>query len=121
MLLGGADNLAGTDGCHEIEETLRKEGVEISITTYPRATHGWDENSSYRKITESGGANCRFLLKDGGGIRAKTPDQPLLDSLDGKAYLTECMKQPATYVEHNDEATKKGRQAVIDAALKYLR
>ena len=121
MLLGGADHFAGISGCYEIEETLRGKGADVSVIVYPNATHGWDENIPYTKVADPGSEDCRFLLKDGGGIRAKTPTQPLIDTPDGKAYVNSCMKLGDNYIEHNDAATKKGRQAVVDAALKYLK
>ena len=119
MLLGEKDNFTGISGCFEIEAKLKAAGVSVATTVYPGAFHSWDEDFSPIRIEDKSSEDCRYVLRDGGGVA--TPDGKLLQTAaDGQAYLRACLKTAEIYAGRNDRANADGRKAVVKAAVETL-
>lgn len=115
MLLGEKDNFTGTTGCYEIEKKLKAANTAVNVTEYRGAYHGWDEDFVPRRVDDVSSEDCRWVLKDGGGVWGGD-QKPLNNSADGQAYFKSCVKQAIIFVGRNDAANKSSRQAVIDIA-----
>ena len=113
MLLGEKDNFTGTAGCYEIEKKLKAANTPVNVTEYRGAYHGWDEDIVPFRSDDVSSEDCRWILKDGGGVWGG--DQKPLDSAaDGQAYFKACSKRAAIFIGRNEAANKSSRQAVID-------
>jgi dienelactone hydrolase len=119
MLLGEKDNFTGISGCFEVEAKLKAASVPVSTTVYTGAFHSWDENFSPIRIEDKSSQDCRYALRDGGGVA--TPDGKLLQTAaDGQAYLRACLKSAEIYAGRNERANADGRKAVVKAAVETL-
>ena len=114
-LLGEKDNVTGTTGCYEIEKKLKAANTLINVTEYRGAHHGWDEDFVPRRADDGSSENCRWVLKDGGGVWSGD-QKPLGNAADNQAYFKSCTKQATLFVGRNEAANKNSRQAVIDIA-----
>lgn len=115
MLLGEKDNFTGTSGCYEIEKKLKSAGTEVNVTEYRGAFHGWDEDFVPRRVDDVSSEDCRWVLKDGGGVWSGD-QKPLNNAADNQAYFKSCTKQATIFVGRNEAANRSSRQAVIDIA-----
>ncbi len=119
MLLGDADNFTGTSGCFEIEAKLRAAGAPVAVTVYPRGLHGWDESHAPVRIDDMSSADCRWVLKDGGGVWSGQ-GRPVATAAEGQAYLRACLKPAEIYAGRVEPANTEGRRAVLAAARDVL-
>ena len=115
MLLGGKDNFTGIAACVEVGDKLRKAGVSVTATTYDGAFHSWDEYIQPMRWDDVSTEDCRWVLKDGGGVRAGTADGKLLSTgTDNTKYMTSCSKHVEIYVGRNERAYREGKRAVME-------
>src|SRR5262249_46186065 len=91
MLLGEKDNFTGISGCYEIEAKLKGAGAPVDITVYRGAFHSWDEDFQPIRINDLSSEDCRWMLKDGGGVWGGGI-QPLNTTAEAQAYVRSCMK-----------------------------
>jgi dienelactone hydrolase len=115
MLLGSNDIATGIKGCFEIEQKLKRAGVPVRTIVYEGAYHGWDEDIRPIPFNDVSTEDCRYILKDGGGIAEGRPDGPLLDTAaKGADYWRRCTKGVTTFVGRDDRAYREGKRAVLD-------
>ena len=119
MLLGELDNYTGTKGCFEIEEKLKASNTSVKITTYKNAYHGWDEDVRLFRTDDVSSEDCRWVLKDGGGVWGDGV-HPLNTAAEGQAYFRSCSKQAQIYVGRVESANTEGRKAVINIVTSTL-
>lgn len=115
MLLGEKDNFTGTTACYEIEKKLKAANTLVNVTEYRGAYHGWDEDIFPFRSDDISSEDCRWILKDGGGVWGGD-QKPLNNAADGQAYLKSCVKRATIFIGRNEAASKSSRQAVIDIA-----
>jgi len=115
MLLGSNDLATGIRGCFEIEQKLKRAGVPVRTIVFEGAYHGWDEDIRPIPFDDVSTEDCRYVLKDGGGIAGGRPDGPLLDTAaKGTDYWKRCTKRVTTFVGRDDGAYRDGKRAVLD-------
>lgn len=113
MLLGEKDNFTGITGCYEIEKKLKAANTPVNVTEYRGAYHGWDEDITPFRSDDISSEDCRWILKDGGGVWSGD-QKPLNNAADGQAYFKSCVKRATIFIGKNEAANKASRQAVID-------
>ena len=121
FLLGEKDNYTGTSGCYEIEKKLKSAGNPTRITVYPGAFHSWDEDSKPFRVEDVSTADCRWVLKDGGGVWGGGMTKPIGSFIEGEAYFRGCVKRDEIYVGRVESAYRAGRKDVVDIAISVLR
>ena len=117
MLLGEKDNFTGTSGCFEIEEKLKASGTPVKMTVYRGAYHSWDEDFLPIRIEDLSSEDCRWILKDGGGVWGGNK-QPLNTAAEGQAYFRGCAKAAEIYAGRVEPANSEGRKAVLEIVRK---
>lgn len=119
MLLGEKDNYTGTSGCYEIEAKLKAAGSPVTVTVYPGAYHGWDEEVRPFKTDDLSTEDCRWMLKDDGWVWGGGK-LLLTTSAEGDAYYRGCAKRASIYVGRGESANTASRRALVDFARKEL-
>ena len=121
MLLGEKDNYTGTTGCYEIEAKLKTAGTAVTITSYPGAYHGWDEEVRPFKSDDLSTEDCRWVLKDDGSVwGGKEGQVSLSTSAEGTAYFRGCAKKALIYVGRVESANTASRLAIVNFARQEL-
>lgn len=113
MLLGEKDNYAGITGCFEIEEKLKASNTPVHVTIYKGAVHSWDESFRMTRTDDLSGEDCRWILKDGGGVWGGD-NKPLNTGEEGQAYFKSCTKKAEIYIGRVEPANTEGRKAVLN-------
>jgi dienelactone hydrolase len=113
MLLGERDNFTGTSGCFEIADKLKASGTPVRITLYKGAFHSWDEDFRPVRIDDVSSEDCRWVLKDDGGVWGGGT-RPLNTAAEGQAYFRGCTKSAEIFAGRVEPANTEGRQAVVD-------
>lgn len=119
MLLGERDNYTGTSACLEIEEKLKASDTPVTVTIYKNAYHGWDEDIRPFRVDDVSSEDCRWILKDGGGVWGGGK-QPLNTAAEGQAYFRSCTKAAEIFVGRVEPANTEGRRAVVDTVKSTL-
>jgi dienelactone hydrolase len=113
MLLGEKDNYTGITGCFEIEKKLKASTTPTHMIIYKGAVHSWDESLKITRTDDVSSEDCRWILKDGGGVWGG--DNKLINSAEeGQAYFKGCVKKAEIYVGRVEPANTEGRKAVLD-------
>ena len=113
MLLGEKDNYAGITGCFEIEEKLKASNTPVHVTIYKGAVHSWDESLRMTRTDDLSGEDCRWILKDGGGVWGG--DNKLINTTEeGQTYFKGCTKKADIFIGRVEPANTEGRKAVLD-------
>lgn len=121
FLLGGKDNYTGISGCFEIEKKLKNAGNFVQLKIYPDGLHSWDEDAKPFKVDDVSTADCRWILKDGGGVWGGGMTKPIEGMAESEAYFRGCVKRDEIYVGRVESAYRAGRKDVVDIAINVLR
>lgn len=119
MLLGEKDNFTGTKACYEVEDKLKASGTPVQVTLYRNAYHGWDEEFRPIRVDDLSSEDCRWVLKDGGGVWGGGV-LPLNTAAEGQAYFRSCTKTAEIFAGRSEPANSDGRKAVLDIVLSGL-
>jgi len=113
FLLGEKDNYTGISGCLEIQEKLKIASTPVQTTIYKDAVHSWDESLRMTRTEDVSGEDCRWILKDGGGVWGGD-NKPINTVEENQAYNKACVKKAEIYVGRVEPANTEGRKAVLN-------
>ena len=97
ILIGELDNWVTADACSEFVNDLRNNGVNIDITIYENAHHGFDRKGPI-KTEENGYAtgDCHFRMRSDGALLMNFFDIPMITPLRQKIALYCCANRGTT-------------------------
>ena len=97
ILIGEEDDWVSADACLELTKVLKDEAVNIDITVYPDAHHGFDRNGPLR-IEKKGYStiNCSFKMRSDGAILMNIFDIPMVTPFRQKLALACCAGRGTT-------------------------
>lgn len=106
VLIGELDDWVTADACDDLVGDLSLEGVDIDITVYDGAHHGFDRRGPIR--TEENGyatADCHFRMRSDGALLMNLFDIPMTTPIRQKIALAWCAKRGTT-IGGNPKARK---------------
>ena len=97
ILIGEDDNWVSADACLDLTEALKEKGIDINITIYPDAHHGFDRVGPL-KIEEKGYStiDCNFRMRSDGAILMNILDIPMTTPIRQKIALGWCAQRGTT-------------------------
>lgn len=112
MLLGERDNYTGISGCFEIQEKLKNASTPVQVTVYKDAVHSWDESLRLTRTDDVSSEDCRWILKDGGGVWGGD-NKAINTAEEGQSYFKGCTKKAEISIGRVEPANTEGRKAVL--------
>ena len=120
ILIGELDDWVTASACEELVSDLHDEDVNITITVYPNAHHGFDRQgplATAERAYATGG--CRFRMRADGALLMNFLNIPMITPLRQKIALGLCADRGTT-IGGNVEARKASFEFARSFMTKYL-
>ncbi|MDP5958228.1 MAG: dienelactone hydrolase family protein, partial [Candidatus Marinimicrobia bacterium] len=106
ILTGELDDWVPADACEDLAADLMAEGVNIGITVYPNAHHGFDREGPL-SVEEKGytASGCHFRMREDGALLMNFLNIPMITPFRQKIALAFCAGRGPT-IGGNPEARK---------------
>lgn len=106
ILTGELDDWVPADACEDLAADLMAEGVNIGITVYPNAHHGFDREGPL-SVEEKGytASGCHFRMRGDGALLMNFLNIPMITPFRQKIALAFCAGRGPT-IGGNPEARK---------------
>ncbi len=116
ILIGEKDNWVAADACEQLVQNLKNENVNIDITIFPNAHHGFDRMGPLT-IEEQGYStiNCHFRMRSDGAILMNLFDIPMITPFRQKLALGWCAERGPTI-----GGNSKAREASFKFAQNFM-
>ena len=117
ILIGELDDWVTADACNNLVSELKKENVNIDITIYEQAHHGFDRKGPIKK--ESNGystVDCYFKMRSDGALLMNIFDIPMITPLRQKLSLAWCADRGTTI-----GGNPKAREASFKFAADFMK
>ncbi len=116
ILIGELDDWVTAEACENLVDDLSQEGVNIGITVYENAHHGFDREGPIQ-IEKNGYAtgDCHFRMREDGALLMNIFNIPMITPFRQKVSLALCAKR-GTKIGGNPIA----RKASFDFAKTFL-
>ena len=117
ILIGELDDWVTADACNNLVSELKKENVNIDITIYEQAHHGFDRKGPIKK--EGNGystVDCYFKMRSDGALLMNIFDIPMITPLRQKLSLEWCADRGTTI-----GGNPKAREASFKFAADFMK
>ncbi len=116
ILIGELDDWVSADACAKLVNDLSKENIDIDITIYDNAHHGFDRLSTIKK-EENGYAlgDCYFKMRNDGALLMNIFDIPMTTPFRQNIALAMCAERGTTI-----RGNQKARNASFDFARSFM-
>ena len=120
ILSGELDNWVPADACEDLVVDMLAEGVDVGITVYPDAHHGFDREGPLL-VDEKGytAADCHFPMRADGALLTNFLKIPMITPLRQKIALAFCAGRGPT-LGGNPDARKASFEFARDFMRKHL-
>ena len=120
ILSGELDNWVPADACEDLVVDMLAEGVDVGITVYPNAHHGFDREGPLL-VDEKGytAADCHFPMRADGALLTNFLKIPMITPLRQKIALAFCAGRGPT-LGGNPDARKASFEFARDFMRKHL-
>ena len=120
ILIGGLDDWVTASACEELVSDLQNENVNIEITVYPNAHHGFDRQGPLVTADRAyATGDCHFRMRADGALLMNFLNIPMTTPLRQKIALGLCADRGTT-IGGNVEARKASFEFARSFMTKYL-
>ena len=120
ILIGEMDDWVTASACEELVSDLQDEDVNIEITVYPKAHHGFDRKGSLVSTDQAyATGDCHFRMRADGALLMNFLNIPMTTPLRQKIALGLCADRGTT-IGGNVEARKASFKFARNFMTKYL-